>query len=110
VQRIRPKLGDKRTNWLLHDNNTTTSPGNFIFFTKTNMTVIPHPRAFLLPLLQIKLKGRHFDITEVSEAEPHVVLNTCTEHNFQDAFKKLQKCWKQYIRTEGDYFEGNGDQ
>jgi hypothetical protein len=40
--------------------------------------------------LKIKLKGRHFETTEVIEAESQVVLNTLTEHDFQDAFKKWQ--------------------
>jgi hypothetical protein len=38
--------------------------------------------------LKIKLKSRHFDTTEVIKAESHVVLNTLTEHDFQDEFKK----------------------
>jgi hypothetical protein len=57
--------------------------------------------------LKIKLKGRHFDTTEV---ESQVVLNTLTEYDFQDAFKKWQKRWEQCIRAEGDYFEGDGGQ
>jgi hypothetical protein len=32
------------------------------------------------------------------------------EHDFQDAFKKWQKCWERCICTEGDYFEGDGGQ
>jgi hypothetical protein len=43
--------------------------------------------------LKIKLKGCHFDTTDVIEAELYAVLNTLTEHDFQDAFKKLQKFW-----------------
>jgi hypothetical protein len=39
-----------------------------------------------------------------------VVLNTLTEHDFQDAFKKWQKRWEWCIRVEGDYFEGDGGQ
>jgi hypothetical protein len=39
----------------------------------------------------MKLKSRHFETTEVIEAELQVVLNTFTEHNFQDAFTKWQK-------------------
>jgi hypothetical protein len=35
----------------------------------------------------IKLKGRHFDETEVLHAELEAVLNTLTEHDYQDAFK-----------------------
>jgi hypothetical protein len=36
------------------------------------------------------------------------LLNTFTEHDIQDAFKKWQKLW--YILAEGDYFEGDGVQ
>jgi hypothetical protein len=39
--------------------------------------------------LKIKLKGRHFDTIEVIEAQSQAVLNTLTEHDFQDAFKKM---------------------
>jgi hypothetical protein len=41
--------------------------------------------------LKIKLKGRHFDTTEAIEAELQAVLNTLTEHDVKDAFKKWQK-------------------
>jgi hypothetical protein len=58
--------------------------------------------------LRIKPKGCHFDTTEVIEAES--VLNTLTEHDFPDAFKKWQKHWEWCIRAEGDYFEGDGGQ
>jgi hypothetical protein len=37
--------------------------------------------------LKIKLEGRHFDTTEVMEAESQAVLNSLTEHGFQDALK-----------------------
>jgi hypothetical protein len=50
--------------------------------------ISPTHHTFLLPQLKIKLKGCYFDITEVIEAESQVVLNTLTEQNFQDAFKK----------------------
>jgi hypothetical protein len=33
------------------------------------------------------MKGRHFDTTEVIEAESQSVLNTLTEHDFQGAFR-----------------------
>jgi hypothetical protein len=36
--------------------------------------------------LKTKAKGRHFDTTEVIEAESHAVLNTLTEQDFQAAF------------------------
>jgi hypothetical protein len=37
--------------------------------------------------LQLKLKVRQFDPTEVIEEESQAVLNTLTKHDFQDAFK-----------------------
>jgi hypothetical protein len=42
---------------------------------------------FLFPQLKIKLKGRHFDTIEAMEADLQLVLNTLTEHDFQDAFR-----------------------
>jgi hypothetical protein len=44
----------------------------------------------------------------VTEAESQAVLNTLTEHDFQDAFKKRQKHWDLCESVEGDYFEGDG--
>jgi hypothetical protein len=38
--------------------------------------------------LKIKLKGHHFDTVEVMVADSQAVLNTLTEHNFQDAFQR----------------------
>jgi hypothetical protein len=44
------------------------------------------------------------------EAELQVVLNTLTEHDFQDAFRKWQKCKECCINAEGDYFKVDGGQ
>jgi hypothetical protein len=41
--------------------------------------------------LKIKLNVRHFDTLEVMEAESQAVLNTLTEHDFQDAFKNYRR-------------------
>jgi hypothetical protein len=41
--------------------------------------------------VKLKLKGRCFDTVEVIEAESQAVLNTLTEHDFQDALQKWQK-------------------
>jgi hypothetical protein len=45
----------------------------------------------------------------VIEAESQAVLNTLTEHDFQDAFRKGLKRWERCIRAGGDYLEGGGD-
>jgi hypothetical protein len=70
------------------------------FLTKSNMTVFPQPLYFsLFPRLKIKMKVRHFDTTEVIEAESRAVLNTLTEHYFQDAFKNSRSAWNgEYAR------------
>jgi hypothetical protein len=44
------------------------------------------------------------------EAESQAVLNTLTEQDFQDTFKKWQKRWERRIRVEGNYFEGDSGQ
>jgi hypothetical protein len=78
------------------------------FFTKKNMIVVPHsPHVSLFPSLKIKLKDHNLDTTEVIVAESQAMLNTLTEHDIQDAFKKRQMRWERYIRAEGDYFEGD---
>jgi hypothetical protein len=59
--------------------------------------------------LKVKLKGCHSDTNEVIEAESQAVLNTFTEHDFQDAIKWWKR-WERCIREEGDYFEGDGAQ
>jgi hypothetical protein len=92
----------------VHHDNSLFHISSFIrdfFLLKSNMTGISHPPNFsLFPLLKIKLKGRRFDTVEMMEEESQAVLNTPTEHDFQDAFKKWQKRW------EGNYFKGDGGQ
>jgi hypothetical protein len=82
-----------------------------IFCQKAILPLSPTTLLFSLsPQLKIKLKGHRFDTIEVIEAGSQVVLNTLTEHDFQDAFKKWQKRWEQCICAEGEYFEVNGVQ
>jgi hypothetical protein len=40
----------------------------------------------------------------VIEAESRAMLDTLTEQDFQDAFKKWQKRWERHIRADGEYF------
>jgi hypothetical protein len=46
------------------------------------MTFVP---TFLFPRLKTKLKGRHFDTTEVINAESQAALNTLRKQDFQGA-------------------------
>jgi hypothetical protein len=74
----------------LHHNSTPFQTSFFTreLLTKNNLTVVTHPPySSLFPRLKIKLKGHHFDTTEVIEVESQAVLNTLTIHDFQDAFK-----------------------
>jgi hypothetical protein len=79
-----PNFSDKRTGCCITTMHHLTLPF-FIreFLTKNNTTVLLHPPYFsLCPQLIIKIKGRHFDTSEVIEAESQAVLNTLTEHDF----------------------------
>jgi hypothetical protein len=75
VRRLRPE-GWRQKSWLLHHDNAPSHTSSFArkFLTKNNMTVIT------------TYPTRHIDTIEVIEAESEVVLNTFTEHDFQDAF------------------------
>jgi hypothetical protein len=90
VRRLRPELW-RQKNWLLHHEN---APSSSLPFSPRNILPAAHdcpPRPTLLfPVSSIenkKLKGCHFDTIVVMEAESQAVLNTLTEHDFQDAFK-----------------------
>jgi hypothetical protein len=91
---------------------------NSEFFTKNNRLSHPHcltsltwpPATFLFPQLKIKLEGSHFDTNEVTEAESQAVLNTLTEQDFLDTFKKWQKHWEWCTQGEENYFTGDGGQ
>jgi hypothetical protein len=50
------------------------------------MTVVPHPPSSPDCDFSVSL---HFDIFEVIEAEAQAMLNTRTEHDFQNALEKL---------------------
>jgi hypothetical protein len=60
--------------------------------------------------LKIKLKGRHFDTIEVNQTESQAVLNTLTEHDFQDAFKNGRSAGNGECARKGNYFEGDAGQ
>jgi hypothetical protein len=79
-------------NWLLHhDNALFTSFHQGTFDQKQHDHRSPLHPTFLFVQLKTKLKGHHFDATEVIKAESQAVLNTLTEHDFHDAFKKWQR-------------------
>jgi hypothetical protein len=84
---------------------------------KNKIAVVQHPpysvdlapsTFFLFPEMKIKLKGRRFDTVEEIQAETHIVLSTQTEKHFEDTVQKSQKLWVRCVRSQGDYFEGDG--
>jgi hypothetical protein len=81
-------FGDKRTGCCITTTQRLTLPFyREIFYQKQHNCRPPPTPLFSVPPVKIKLKGRHFDTTEVLEAESQAVLNSLTEHDFQDAFK-----------------------
>jgi hypothetical protein len=87
-----PNFGNKRTGCCITITHCLTlpfSPRNF--WPRNNLTVILTHPTFLFPPLKLKLKGHHFDTTEVIKSELQAMLNTPTEHDSQAAFKKCQK-------------------
>jgi hypothetical protein len=93
VRRLLSELWQQK-NWLLHHDNASSNTSFFtrdFFLPKTTwLSPLTHPPYFsLFPQLKIKLNGRHFYVIEVIEAESQAALNTLTEHNFQDALKKM---------------------
>jgi hypothetical protein len=58
--------------------------------------------------MKLKLKGRRFYTIEEIQAESQRVLDTLTEKDFQEAFKKWRRQWDRCLYTGGNYFEGYG--
>jgi hypothetical protein len=76
-----PNFGDKTTGCCI----TTTHLLTFPFFTREFLTKNDTTTLlFSISRFKIKLKGHYFDTIEVMEAESQAVLNTLTEHDFQD--------------------------
>jgi hypothetical protein len=75
--------GDKLTSCCITATYHLTLPFSE-FFTKNNMTVVPHPPSFsLFPRLKIKLKG-HFDTIGAIKAESQAELNTTSKMLFKN--------------------------
>ncbi|PNF22065.1 hypothetical protein B7P43_G09729 [Cryptotermes secundus] len=109
-----------RTNdWVLQYDNARPHTAYIVqeFLAKNKMAVVPHPPYspdlapcdfFPFPKMKIKMKGRRFDTVQEIQAETQTALNALTKKDLQDAFKKWQKRWDRCMRSQGDYFEGDG--
>jgi hypothetical protein len=63
---------------------------------------------FLFPKMKLKLKGRRFGTIEKIQAESQKVLDTLTEKDFQEVFKKWMIWWDRCLHAVGNYCEGDG--
>ncbi|PNF21909.1 hypothetical protein B7P43_G03600 [Cryptotermes secundus] len=109
-----------RTNdWVLHHDNARPHTAYSVqeILAKNKMAVVPHPPYspdlapcdfFLFPKMKIKLKGLRFDTAEEIQVNTQTVLNILTKKDLQDAFEKWQKRWDRCMRSQGNYFEGDG--
>jgi hypothetical protein len=87
--------------------------------TNNNMVIVPHPPNSpdlapcdfaLFPNLKMKLKGRCFETVSDIQRESQAVLDSIKENDFHCAFEAWKKRWDRCIRSQGDYFEGDGSQ
>jgi hypothetical protein len=84
------------------------------------MVIVPHPpyslnlapRDFaLFSKLKMKLKGCCFEAVSDIQRELQVVLDSIKKNDFHCAFEVWKKKqWDHCIRSQGDYFEGDGSQ
>jgi hypothetical protein len=56
------------------------------------------------------LKGRRFETVSDIQKESQAVLNSVKENDSTALLKRGKKGWDRCIRSQGDYFEGDGSQ
>jgi hypothetical protein len=88
MRKLHPEVR-RQKNWLLHYGNALS---HFLFYRgifgrKQHSCYAPPTLLFSVSPIEDKTEDCHFDAIEVIEAELQAVLNTLTDHNFQDAFK-----------------------
>ena len=113
----RPEMWSS-SDWFLHHDNAPvhTSLSVQQFLAKNNMMVIPHPPYspnlapcdfFLLPRMKGQMKGERFaNVSKVKKKTLEVFKNISTEE-FQKCFQQWEKSWYKYIKSKGEYFEGD---
>jgi hypothetical protein len=98
---------------------THTSLKTTEFVTNNNLVIVPHP-PYSLDLapcdfalfrkLKMKLKGWRFDAVSDIQRKSQAVLDSMKENDFHGAFELWKNRWDCCIRSQGDYFEGDGSQ
>jgi hypothetical protein len=83
------------------------------------MVIVPHvpysldlaPCDFaLFRKLKMKLKGRQLETVSDIQSESQAVLKSIKENDYHGASEAWKKRWDRCIRSQGDYFEGDGTQ
>jgi hypothetical protein len=68
------------------------------------------PRDFaLFPKLKMKLNGLRFETVSDIQRESQVILDSIMENYSHGASEAWKKQWDPCIRSQGNYFEGDGD-
>jgi hypothetical protein len=62
----------------------------------------------LFPKLKMKLKGRRFETASDIQGQSQAALDSIEENDFHCAFEMWKELWDGCIRSQGDYFEGDG--
>jgi hypothetical protein len=56
------------------------------------------------------LKGQRFETVSDIQRGSQTVLDSIKENDFHGATEAWRKQWDPFIRSQGDYFEGDGSQ
>jgi histone-lysine N-methyltransferase SETMAR len=89
------------------------------FVTNNNMVIVPHPPYSpdlapydfaLFHKLKMELKGRRFETVPDIQREWQAALDSIKGNDFHGAFVARKKRCDRCIRSQGDYFIGDGSQ
>jgi hypothetical protein len=58
----------------------------------------------------MQLKGRRFETMPDIQRQSQAVLDSTKEYDFHCAFEAWRKRWDRCMHSQGDYFEGDGNQ
>ena len=53
------------------------------------------------------MKGKRFELNQDIEAATTAQLKTLAKVDFQNCFRQWLERWGKYVRSEGEYFEGD---
>jgi hypothetical protein len=83
------------------------------------MVIVPHPPFSpdlapcdfaLFPKLKMKLKEQHYETVSDIQRQSQAVLNNIKENDFHGAFEAWKERLTHCVRSQGEYFGGDGSQ